>query len=272
MERKLVQVVVPLYREELPPLEEAILRHNMSVLSSYDFVFLLPEGLSVDRLEDQISISQHQIIRVSDQWLGTKRGIMGYNEMMLSGEFYRLFEYATQYILICQTDAYIFRDELREWCERGYDYVGAPWVARKKYSRPFIKQYYQLRQRLFFSKLDPTRFALLGRIGNGGLSLRRVDSAIAACERYRAEIDYFNSKTTHLYNEDSFWAFIPKEFNYPTTAEGFRFSIDIMPVQSFAAAEGVIPMGCHGLTDPCNNAFWSDKIEILRMFPLGGGV
>lgn len=54
---------------------------------------------------------------VSDTWLGVRNGIAGYNQMMLSREFYQLFN-DTEYLLICHTDAWIFRDELEDWCKK----------------------------------------------------------------------------------------------------------------------------------------------------------
>lgn len=57
---------------------------------------------------------------------------------MLSAEFYERF-LAWDYILLCQTDAFVFRDELADWCARGYDYIGAPWPLRPIYSNPLYK-------------------------------------------------------------------------------------------------------------------------------------
>lgn len=68
---------------------------------------------------------------------------MGYNRLMLSEDLYSAFS-NYEYILICQSDAYIFRDELKEWCEAGYDYVGAPWLRRPLYDLPVMKQFMDL--------------------------------------------------------------------------------------------------------------------------------
>jgi hypothetical protein len=53
--------------------------------------------------------------------------IEGYNELLLSASFYERF-LDTKYILIYQLDAFVFKDELQEWCDKGYDYI-APWIA-----------------------------------------------------------------------------------------------------------------------------------------------
>ena len=52
-------------------------------------------------------------------------------------------------------------------------------------------------------------------MGNGGLSLRRVESFRRACDRYQATADRFLADPPPLYNEDVFWALVPAEFRYP---------------------------------------------------------
>lgn len=44
---------------------------------------------------------------------------------MLSAEFYDRFA-AYEYVLIYQLDAFVFADRLAEFCQMGYDYIGAP--------------------------------------------------------------------------------------------------------------------------------------------------
>lgn len=81
--------------------------------------------------------------------------VKSYNELMLSVDFYRSFrEY--QYMLIYQLDAFVFEDQLEYWCNKGYDYIGAPWIKANK-------------------KFHPT-------CGNGGFSLRKIDSFIQLLE------------------------------------------------------------------------------------------
>ena len=68
----------------------------------------------------------------------------GYNEMMMSEKFYELFS-DYEYILICHVDAWLFRNELVEWCRKGYDHVAAPWPMRPRYGRFPLKQYLKLK-------------------------------------------------------------------------------------------------------------------------------
>ena len=112
------------------------MRHNRQMLAKWPHVIIAPEDLELEGME-QIC-PDTEIVRVSDEWLGRRNGIAGYNKMMFSEEGY-------DYILICHNDAWIFRDELEEWCNKGYDCVAAPWVRRAVYDLPIIKQYMALR-------------------------------------------------------------------------------------------------------------------------------
>jgi len=81
------------------------------------------------------------------------KGIEGYNRLLKSSLFYKRFQ-EIDYILIAQLDCLIFRSDLDQWMAKGYDYLAAPWF------KGFAKDH------------RPG----LWRVGNGGLSLRRVNS------------------------------------------------------------------------------------------------
>ena len=115
----LVKIVIPLYRLPLSQAEETAIKHTARILQSYPICFIIPEGLPKAPLERLIP--QAGIMSVSNHWLGRENGISGYNDMMMSKDFYSLFA-DTEYILVCQPDAWIFRDELEKWCRKSYDY------------------------------------------------------------------------------------------------------------------------------------------------------
>ena len=241
--RSLVRVVVPVYRE-LTSDEEISLRNNVRVLAAWPFVVLHPEGVTPPACCRELQLETRA---VSDEWLGSRNGIAGYNRMMLSEAFYALFS-DVEYILICHTDAWIFRDELGDWCRRGYDCVAAPWLRRPLYELPLVKQYMQWREHMKHRRREFSRQVLYGRIGNGGLSLRRVEAFRQACTVYRAEVETFLANRHHLYNEDVFWAVVPREFHYPTPDEALRFSLDTHPAQALRRLGGKLPFGCHSWT------------------------
>lgn len=250
------KVLVPIYRVPTPD-EMRALRNNCSVLSSYSIAIVAPEGLGLEPLEREMPALE--IIRVGDCWLGTRNGIAGYNRMMMSAEFYAMFE-EWDYILICHTDAWIFRDELAEWCAKGYDCVAAPWVRRRVYNLPIIKQYMAIRAWMRHRKGLKCRADLYGRVGNGGLSLRRVKSFKEGCLRYAETIEKYLKGGSHLYNEDVFWATIPQDFRYPDWQEALGFAFDTNPAYCYSLMQEHLPMGCHSLTKPKMWRFWRNFI------------
>lgn len=85
----LVKIVIPLYRLPLSQAEETAIKHTARILQSYPICFIIPEGLPKAPLERLIP--QAGIMSVSNHWLGRENGISGYNDMMMSKDFYSLF-------------------------------------------------------------------------------------------------------------------------------------------------------------------------------------
>ncbi len=139
-----VAVVTPVVKLPLSAEEEISMRHLRKHLGSFDRYVIglqeLPKGLS-----------DFTLLRFPARYFIDR---FGYNRLLLTEEFYRAFsEY--EYILIYQLDCLVFASNLEEWCRRGWDYVGAPWLTDTG---------------------DPAKG--FSTVGNGGLSLRRVQRAI----------------------------------------------------------------------------------------------
>lgn len=259
--KTLVKIVIPLYKNRLLAWEEAALRNNLRVLSSYPVCFVYPAGID---FEEIFTICpQAERLAVSGDWLGKKRGIQGYNEMMMSKEFYDMF-IDCKYILICHTDAWIFKDELSEWCAKDYDIVAAPWPLRPRY-RMFPLNLYVWCRKMWAAALGKiSRVQMFGRIGNGGLCLRKVVSFSEACERYAKEIAIFNSCHDGMHNEDIFWALIPHEFSYPDVKTALSFAYDLKPRLCHELNAFELPMGCHGFMHDSRIGFWTQYIPGLK--------
>lgn len=254
-----VKVIIPVYKSTLSVAERASLTQTVRVLGCWPLVLLCPQGLDTSAIGREFP--ELQKLEVSDEWLGSRNGIAGYNRMMLSAVFYDLFASA-DYILICHTDAWIFRNELEMWCSRGYDCVAAPWVRRAVYNLPVIKQWMTLRRRWASRCGKPTRQILYGHVGNGGLSLRRVASFRAACDTYREEIEAYAATPHHLFNEDVFWATVPTEFRYPTWREALGFAFDTNPAYCYKLCGKELPFGCHSWSKRRMWSFWRKIIPV----------
>jgi hypothetical protein len=145
-----VALVVPIYRPTLEPDEQVSLRHLDRFLSSFDRFLVKPEGL-------ELSLDGYRARSFGDRYFASRRG---YSQLLLSKKFYRSFS-AYEYILVYQLDCLVFADELLDWCERGYDYVAPPHTIGDR---------------------DP-------QVGNGGFSLRRVESFLAVLDSRIRTVD-----------------------------------------------------------------------------------
>lgn len=246
-----VCVVIFIYSNNIKQEERVAIDHNLHVLRNYPCRFVYPTGFDIQPLHQ--AYPWVDLLEVSDEWLGLKNGIAGYNKMMLSEEFYKLFD-DYEYIFICHSDAWIFRDELSQWCRKGYDLVAAPWPTRPRYKHFPLKQILRLRI-LLKPKHKILHCQQFGRIGNGGLCLRKIEKFREACVTYKDEIDYYNSNPQET-NEDSFWAIIPKDFNVPTEEEALHFAFDAKPKLAYELNHHNLPMGCHGFNKPSRFEFW----------------
>lgn len=252
-----VKVIIPIYRTTLSPMEYASISQTIRVLGKHPIVVIHPNDVKPPQICKEHPL---QLLPVSNQWLGTLNGIAGYNQMMMSYEFYKMFT-DTKYILICHTDAWIFRDELLMWCKKGYDCIAAPWIKRSFYNWPFIKEYIDLLTWYKTRNQQPCRQLLYGKIGNGGLSLRRIEAFKQACITYKKIIEQYIMQHDHYHNEDVFWATVPKEFHYPTEEEALHFAFDRHPKTCLKRIGGQLPFGCHSWSKPRMYRFWKNIIN-----------
>lgn len=245
------KVVIPIHTNKLSDYEYLSIKNNIALLKQHPIVFLIPENFTINPIIEKISdpsmTLKYETVAVSEDFLGPKNGIAGYNSLMLSLEFYELFS-DCKYILVCQPDAWIFRDELSEWCRKDYDYIGGIWWRKGIWALPIIRSFFPANRRLY------------GKVGNGGLSLRRIDSFKKACVDYKERINFYKEQTHHMYSEDVFWAIEPKEFKYPSMIEATMFAFDNHPDRCLKLTEGKLPFGSHGWLKQSRIEFWKPYI------------
>lgn len=254
--REEVTVVIPIYRLQINELERRSLECAINVFAKRRIVVIHPKSLDMSSFAEQYPTLSFKTF--DDNYFA---GIAGYNRLMLSETFYTAFS-SSRYILIYQLDAWAFRDDLSRWCHLGYDYVGAPWL-RKPFNRlPIVKQWLDFKGWAKHQLGKPSKQALYDKVGNGGLSLRCVESHINVLRNQSDRVEhYLSQKRHHLYNEDVFWALEPEGFKYPSPCQALRFAFDKYPSYSFKITRGQLPMGCHGWYKRKMKSFWRDIIE-----------
>lgn len=218
-----VAVVIPYYHSELTALEKISFHNCLTVLREYPIILVVPERIPRTEYPKEEMLIYEQ---VPNEWL---ESVSSYNQMMMSEEFYRRFlQY--EFILIFQLDAFVFSDCLEKFC--CYDYIGAPWLNGWKYLRTI-------------------EAGGIWKVGNGGLSLRRV----------RAFLEILEKETVDYINEDVFWAsHISEQFQVAPIDVALQFSFEKDVRTCFRLNNNQLPFGCHAW-ERYDLEFWAPIFE-----------
>ncbi|MCL4639448.1 MULTISPECIES: DUF5672 family protein [Olivibacter] len=230
-----IAVVIPIYKELADPDEKYAFWQCVEVLGSYPIILAAPHSLNTTYYEN-LADKPVTIQRFDDSFF---KSVTGYSKLLTGKYFYEAFQ-AYDYILIYQLDAWVFRDELSAWAEKGYDYVGAPWLEPPPITsgkKPIIN----------LSK------RLVNKVGNGGLSLRKIKSHI--------KWSFWATWMFRLLpkNEDMIWTlFVP--FKKPKAREALSFAFERKPRQSYELTGHHLPFGCHAW-NKYQPDFWQQFIK-----------
>lgn len=262
-------VLIPIYKDVLSTDEKASLCQCFHVLKKYDKIFCCPKSLDITEYENLVGCSI-QTFRCEDSYF---MGIESYNKLMMSPFVYNAFA-CYDYMLIYQLDAWVFSDKLEEWCNKGYDYIGAPWFGEWKTHEDGEE---------------------MTDCGNGGLSLRRIkkfievtnpdtrlmtrgeiiriyfssfktwDKGIERLLGFKNTIGWHLKKKKHLW-EDAFFCRgldgLKIQLNRPNALEAATFSFEKSPSYLFSLTKQ-LPFGCHAWRKYEYETFWSKYITIV---------
>ncbi len=260
---KLVCVVIPVYKSVPSAYEIVSLNRCINQLGKYPICLVTNIGVDISFYTQKLTGSN---VHYTVEYFAERyfQSIDGYNKLLLSLSFYKAFV-AYRYILIHQLDVYIFRDELRYWCQQGYDYVGAPWLNEDLYRWLFVKDKYPFAIRQFH-RITKGRF--MKKTGNGGFSLRKTSAMISNLRYFATAAKQWPG------NEDVFFSHfvsvVNPFFRVPGVDTSVRFAFDIFPSDAFQLNRRQLPFGCHGFyrSDfPHYNdaySFWQKHIKELE--------
>ena len=275
---KLVAIVVPLSRQPtLTPDEQISLRHLIYHLGRYD------KYVAASR-DAPVNFPGFRIKRFPDKFFGS---VTAHARMIMSPKFYEEFS-DYKYILMYHLDSLVFSDQLKQWCEKDLDYIGAPWIKCK--DMPWVD---------------------VERVGNSGFALIKIASFLKVLysptysidpdeywQRYHAgkprPIQYFNLpkkylKRLRIFNcsrwqafrwlqrgsdADVFWSdeairYYP-EFRIASLEMGLRFAFEFPPRLCFERNHRTLPFGCHGWPR-YDRAFWEPYLLKDLSAPVKGG-
>ena len=258
--KSLCAIVVPVYKEVLDKYEELSFRQCLKILHKYQVFIVTHENLNLFVYDTIAKEYDAQLRKVffSDSYFCN---IAGYNRLLKSKQFYMSFD-SYQYILIYQLDAFVFRDELEDWCKKEYDYIGAPWIADNNG---------ELMERKYW------------KVGNGGLSLRKVSYCLKVLSWKGPVLKYsYYKKLKYLpyilgwknnmrfflkskLNEDGILGGLltPSYINpkLPSPKEAALFAFENFPSYMYHMCNNQLPFGCHAFLKFEYETFWKQFIE-----------
>lgn len=254
----MVDIVIPVYRETPTEDDLIALKQAFKILNLHKITFVHPKSLNLSAYKK----FEADFKGFDDFYF---KDIFGYNQLMMSIDFYRSF--SQKYILIYQTDCFVFKDELLFWCEKDYDYIGAPWI-RKSTKVPHIKWFFdtgvaKIKSAVNFKgnrRWQKNKSLLYNAVGNGGLSLRKREKFIEILEKIPevAKIYLDRKNSGRFYAEDVFFSIEPQRNNIsflkPPYMEACAFSIENRQTIAMKINNGKIPFGCHRWNKDRN--FW----------------
>lgn len=173
------------------------------------------------------------------------RSLRAQQRLLMSAEYYEAFA-GYEFVLIHHLDSLVLSDEVDEWCEAGWDYIGAPWT-----------------------RTGPDGSLVLTGVGNGGFALRRVSSCLRvarAAERTRQRLQVaawfargvlrraVRRREVNVFwraylNEDKFWGELAPRldpaFRVAPPEVALRFAFETNPRTCFDLNGSRLPFGCH---------------------------
>jgi hypothetical protein len=260
-----VAIVVPLSsRPALSDAERISLRHLQHYLPGFDTYFIVPPNNTAELPPDA------NTIEFPARYFGSN---VAHSRLQLSPEFYEQFlDY--QYILIYHLDALVFSEALLPWCDRGLDYIGAPWF-----------------------KTEHTPWVTEPEVGNSGFTLMNIRSflrtlysrrrwttvkqaiakakqdnrtglaqALATVWAFRRILPFRNNVRSHIETmmdkeqlSDLFWSRHAKHYNpsfrVATVQEALPFAFEVDPAGCYEKTHHELPFGCHAW-EKFDRAFW----------------
>lgn len=267
-----VAVVLPVYQPEIDRYGALALASLRRHLPEVPRILIRPAGVSLRYDVADFTIQDWPPAHFTS--------IAAYSRLLMAPEFYRAFQ-EYDYILIYQLDCLLCRGDLTNWCQRGYSYIGAPWLARDWRRR----------------KRRPVA------VGNGGLSLRRVRDCLAvlSAEKFRlwpvgtqgrrhfltkprawhrlwqwrcrahtlaaAENCPIGAAAGRVFDrgEDEFWSYLAPqldpEFHFPEPAEALDFAFESQPRALWRHNHQRLPFGTHAWFK-MDEAFWRERLGL----------
>lgn len=241
-------IAIPAYKEELNIDEIVSLERLHKVLKDKSNVYLFcPIELNISKYKE--IFPELQVMEFEPE---NFTSIDAYSHLCMKYEFYDAFS-MYEYMIIYQLDCYLLDDNIARWCEKDYDYIGAPIMV----PHDDWKNYrYTVDKQIVFSP----------SVGNGGFSLRKISTFKFLTNpngELRKRYDITDEKLKEIKFEDVYFCVdlgALYEIERPKFQEALEFAIDMNPDIVFDQYKfDKMPMCIHAFDK--NIPYWRDKIE-----------
>ena len=235
MDRNKCVIAVPLYKTSFDTDEYYSISQLFNILGQYDIFAYCPNSLDISYYVANFNFKKY--IGFWDEYFDNYP--TGYNKLMLQPGFYEEFaDY--EYMLVYQPDCWVFRDELEYWCNKGYDYIGAPYL---------------------YTRNDEYKLKAV-QVGNGGFSLRKISFWIDLCTKQKAMCDHLWENCAKEWGEDHILTTLSiygvSNFNLPSYVEASKFAFECDPAINYMINGYHLPFGCHAYKKILGKSFYDD--------------
>ena len=232
-------IVVPVYNEVPNELEKLSLKQlDIIVKDDIEICLVGPNRINFSSYVELFNNNKPKHANFDDKYFESNKS---YSQLCLSYDFYKRFD-DYEYMLIYQTDCWIFRNEIKKFCEMGYDYIGGPiyspgsrWPGFKNSMRPVV--------------------------GNGGLSLRKISMMLKLTDPNGYLYNKYKDEWNSVDYEDMFICDVLAHdiyINIPDYRIAEQFSIDTLPRHM----NKLNPMGVHRVF--ALYQYWNKRIDELN--------
>ena len=264
MNKELCIIVIPIHSENPSKNELISFEQCFNILGKHQIKIIAPNNISLSQY--QKVVPDFEVVPIDPLW---QSSLINYNKLKLSHYFYDLFK-DYEYLLTYELDSFVFKDELLEWCYKGYDYIGAPWLE---------------------DGLNNDAIIVKG-VGNSGFSLRKISTMKKCLKRiyFKDPIEYQAGRLKKMYAYSKvpiyyflrFWgenrtlqnaSFFNEDWilcsflqqnatwtNLSTIEDAIKFSFEANPYFLFKLNNMQLPMGCHAWWK-YDLSFWKPHIE-----------
>ncbi|GHB75798.1 DUF5672 family protein [Persicitalea jodogahamensis] len=239
-----VTILIPVFSLPLTAVAMNSLATIQEHLGDFPITFIKGESLTqVEELTEFCPTADY--VSFDDRYFSSRTG---YAKLLLGTDLYSNFGWS-RYLLICEMNTVVTRNELAYWCRQGYDFI-QPLPDFAGQSPSAINIQARLNRREFFIK-NKIELAAFGN--SSGISLRNIEAFQKLTKRKRRVIHQYLDSATNLENDAVFWEFYTNrwwpEMNTPTALSRKRFAQSAnLAAASGGSAES--PFAISGLTKP----------------------